>query len=55
VDRNDDGCAVGVPETCVADWAEAVGIERKAFEREHADPKTREALVAAKREGLRRR
>ena len=35
------------------DWAEAVGIERKAFEREYGDPKTREALVASKQEGLR--
>jgi protein-disulfide isomerase len=35
------------------DWATAVGIDRKAFEREYADPKTREALVASKQEGVR--
>jgi protein-disulfide isomerase len=35
------------------DWAEATGMDRKAFEREYADPKTREALVASKQEGLR--
>jgi protein-disulfide isomerase len=35
------------------DWAEAVGINRAAFEREYADPKTRDVLVAAKQEGLR--
>jgi protein-disulfide isomerase len=35
------------------DWAEAVGIDRKAFEREYADPKTRDLLVASKQEGLR--
>jgi protein-disulfide isomerase len=37
----------------LAEWAEAVGINRAAFEREYADPKTREVLVAAKQEGLR--
>ena len=35
------------------DWAEAAGMDRKAFEREYADPKTREALVVSKQEGLR--
>jgi protein-disulfide isomerase len=35
------------------DWAEAAGIDRKAFEREYADPKNREVLVASKQEGLR--
>jgi protein-disulfide isomerase len=35
------------------DWAEAVGMDRKAFEREYADPKNREALIASKQEGLR--
>jgi protein-disulfide isomerase len=37
----------------LADWAEAVGMNRAAFEREYADPKTRDVLVAAKQEGLR--
>jgi protein-disulfide isomerase len=35
------------------DWAEAVGMNRAAFERKYADPKTRDVLVAAKHEGLR--
>ncbi len=35
------------------EWAEAAGMERKAFEQAYADPKTRDALVAAKQEGLR--
>ena len=35
------------------EWAEAAGIDRKDFEREYADPKNREALVASKQEGLR--
>jgi protein-disulfide isomerase len=35
------------------DWAVASGMERAAFERAYADPKTRDALVAAKQEGLR--
>jgi protein-disulfide isomerase len=35
------------------DWAETVGMDRKAFEREYAEPKTRERLVASKQEGLR--
>jgi len=34
-------------------WAEAAGIDRKDFEREYADPKNREALVASKQEGVR--
>ncbi|MBN2575478.1 MAG: thioredoxin domain-containing protein [Deltaproteobacteria bacterium] len=34
-------------------WAEVVGLDRMAFEREYADPNTREILVAAKQEGLR--
>jgi protein-disulfide isomerase len=35
------------------EWAETAGIERAAFERLFADPKTRDELVAAKQEGLR--
>jgi protein-disulfide isomerase len=35
------------------DWAEAAGLDRKSFEREYADAKTRDALVASKQEGLR--
>lgn len=34
------------------DWAAAVGLEREAFAARVADPATREALVAAKKEGL---
>lgn len=34
-------------------WAEEVGMDRAAFQKVVADPETREALVAAKREGLR--
>jgi protein-disulfide isomerase len=33
-------------------WAEAVGLDRAAFEALTADPATREALVASKKEGL---
>jgi protein-disulfide isomerase len=47
--ENFDGfCPKLLPE-----WAEAVGMDRKAFEREYADSKTRESLVASKQEGLR--
>jgi protein-disulfide isomerase len=35
------------------DWAVASGMDRAAFERAYADPKTRDALVASKQEGLR--
>ena len=35
------------------DWAAAEGMDRAAFERAYADPKTREALVASKQEGAR--
>jgi protein-disulfide isomerase len=35
------------------EWAEAAGMDRAAFEREYADPRNRDALVAAKQEGLR--
>ena len=35
------------------EWAEAVGMDRKAFETEYAKPKNREALIASKQEGLR--
>jgi len=35
------------------EWAVAAGMDRAAFEREYADPKTREALVACKQEGVR--
>jgi 2-hydroxychromene-2-carboxylate isomerase len=35
------------------DWAVAAGMDRAAFEGSYADPKTREALVASKQEGLR--
>jgi len=34
-------------------WAEQAGLDRAAFERIVADPKTRDELVAAKQEGLR--
>jgi len=34
-------------------WAEQAGLDRVAFERILADPKTRDELVAAKQEGLR--
>ena len=37
----------------LADWAVAAGMDRTAFERAYADPKTRDALVASKQEGLR--
>jgi protein-disulfide isomerase len=37
----------------LADWAVAAEMDRAAFEREYADPKTREALVASKQEGVR--
>lgn len=37
------------------DWAQATGMDRAAFERELADAKNREALVASKQEGLRNR
>jgi protein-disulfide isomerase len=46
--RFDSFCPKILPE-----WAEAVGMDRKAFEREYSDPKHREALVASKQEGLR--
>jgi protein-disulfide isomerase len=35
------------------EWAASVGIDRAAFERAFADPKTRDELVASKQEGLR--
>lgn len=35
------------------DWAVSAGMDRAAFESSYADPKTREALVASKQEGLR--
>jgi protein-disulfide isomerase len=35
------------------EWAEAAGMDRKAFELEYANPRNREALVASKQEGLR--
>jgi protein-disulfide isomerase len=35
------------------EWAASVGLERSAFESTFADPKTRDALVASKQEGLR--
>jgi protein-disulfide isomerase len=47
-ERFDSFCPKVLP-----DWAEAVGMDHEAFEREYADPKNREALVAAKQEGLR--
>jgi protein-disulfide isomerase len=37
------------------EWAEKAGLDRVAFERILADPKTRDELVAAKQEGLRNR
>jgi predicted DsbA family dithiol-disulfide isomerase len=37
----------------LTDWAAEVGMERTAFEHVLADPATREALVAAKQEGIR--
>ena len=37
----------------LADWAVAAGMDRAAFESTSTDPKTREALVAAKQEGAR--
>ncbi len=37
----------------LAEWAVAAGMDRAAFEGATADPKTREALVAAKQEGAR--
>jgi protein-disulfide isomerase len=35
------------------DWAVAAGMDRAAFEASYSDPKTRDALVASKQEGLR--
>jgi protein-disulfide isomerase len=35
------------------DWAVTAGMDRAAFEASDADPKTRDALVASKQEGLR--
>ncbi len=35
------------------DWAEKAGMDRAAFSREYADPKSRDVLVASKQEGLR--
>jgi protein-disulfide isomerase len=35
------------------EWAATAGIDRAAFERAFADPKTRDELVASKQEGLR--
>jgi len=37
----------------LADWAVATGMDRTAFESAYADPKTRDALVGSKQEGLR--
>ena len=34
-------------------WAADAGLDRAAFEKETADPKTRDALVASKQEGIR--
>jgi protein-disulfide isomerase len=47
-DRYDSFCPALLPE-----WAAQVGMDRPAFEKEIADPKTRDALVASKQEGLR--
>jgi protein-disulfide isomerase len=44
----DNFCPKLLPE-----WAEEVGLDRQAFEREYGDPKNRDALVASKQEGLR--
>jgi len=35
------------------EWAVAAGLDRAAFERAFADPKTRDELIASKQEGLR--
>jgi protein-disulfide isomerase len=35
------------------EWAVSAGLDRTAFERAFADPKTRDELVASKQEGLR--
>ncbi len=35
------------------DWAVAAGMDRAAFEAAYANPKTRDALIASKQEGLR--
>lgn len=35
------------------DWAAALGLNRARFEKDMADPRTREALVASKQEGIR--
>jgi protein-disulfide isomerase len=37
----------------LADWAVTAGMDRAAFESTTADPKTREALIASKQEGVR--
>jgi protein-disulfide isomerase len=39
--------------TVLPEWATTVGLDRAAFERLFADPKTRDELVASKQEGLR--
>ncbi len=49
-EKVDSFCPKLLPE-----WAEAAGMDRKDFEREYADPKNRELLVASKQEGLRNR
>ena len=36
----------------LADWAEAVGMDRRAFERAMADPESRRLLVEMKKEGI---
>jgi protein-disulfide isomerase len=47
-ERYDAFCPALLPE-----WAQKAGIDGSAFEKEIADPKNREALVASKQEGLR--
>jgi protein-disulfide isomerase len=37
----------------LSDWAVEAGMDKAAFEREMADPKNRDALVASKQEGIR--
>jgi protein-disulfide isomerase len=49
-ERYDAFCPSLLPE-----WAAEVGMDRAAFEEKVADPKTREALVTSKQEGIRNR
>jgi predicted DsbA family dithiol-disulfide isomerase len=37
----------------LSDWAVEAGMDKAAFEKEMADPKNRDALVASKQEGIR--